>query len=90
MAAHNTGGIVIVQVERLVAAGTLPSRAVQLPGAIVDKARPSHPPKLPIAHLWHLLCVRCLLPSAAPYSLHPWALVACCIQDAHKRCMHPL
>ena len=42
MAAHNTGGKVFVQVERLVASGTLPSRAVQLPGAIVDKARSLH------------------------------------------------
>ena len=37
MAAHNTGGIVIVQVERVVASGTLPARLVHLPGAIVDK-----------------------------------------------------
>lgn len=38
MAAHNTGGIVIVQVERVVASGSLPARQVILPGAIVDKA----------------------------------------------------
>jgi len=37
MAAHNTGGIVIVQVERVVASGTLSARLVHLPGAIVDK-----------------------------------------------------
>ncbi|EIE20813.1 nagb/rpia/CoA transferase-like protein [Coccomyxa subellipsoidea C-169] len=37
MAAHNSGGIVIVQVERLVAPGSLNSRLVHLPGAIVDK-----------------------------------------------------
>lgn len=37
MAAHNSGGIVIVQVERLVAPGTLHARLVHLPGAIVDK-----------------------------------------------------
>ena len=37
MAAHNSGGIVIVQVERLVASGTLPCRSVHIPGAIVDK-----------------------------------------------------
>lgn len=37
MAAHNTGGIVIVQVERVVASGSLPARLVHIPGAIVDK-----------------------------------------------------
>lgn len=37
MAAHNSGGVVIVQVERLVASGTLPARMVHIPGAIVDK-----------------------------------------------------
>eukprot|EP00887_Chlorella_sp_A99_P000146 scaffold16.g146.t1 len=36
MAAHNSGGVVIVQVERVVEAGSLPSPAVHLPGAIVD------------------------------------------------------
>ena len=41
MAAHNTGGIVIVQVERVVASGTLPARVVHLPGAIVDKVAPN-------------------------------------------------
>ena len=39
MAAHNTGGIVIVQVERVVASGSLPARLVHIPGAIVDKVR---------------------------------------------------
>lgn len=37
MAAHNSGGKVIVQVERLVDRDTLPTRSVHLPGAIVDK-----------------------------------------------------
>ena len=37
MAAHNTGGIVIVQVERVVASGSLPARLVHIPGAIIDK-----------------------------------------------------
>ena len=41
MAAHNTGGVVIVQVERVVASGTLPARLVHLPGAIVDKVVPN-------------------------------------------------
>ncbi len=40
MAAHNTGGTVIVQVERVVASGSLPARLVHIPGAIVDKVCP--------------------------------------------------
>lgn len=36
MAAHNNGGTVIVQVERVVKAGTLPSKAVQIPGHLID------------------------------------------------------
>ena len=35
-AAHNSGGTVIVQVKELVPNGTLPARAVRIPGAIVD------------------------------------------------------
>jgi propionate CoA-transferase len=35
-AAHNSGGIVIVQVERLADAGTLSSKAVKIPGLLVD------------------------------------------------------
>jgi propionate CoA-transferase len=36
MAAHNSGGYVICQVERLAEAGSLPSRAIRLPGMLVD------------------------------------------------------
>ncbi len=36
MAAHNSGGIVIVQVERIAARGTLNSRNVKIPGVLVD------------------------------------------------------
>ena len=35
-AAHNSGGTVIVQVKELVPNGSLPARAVRIPGALVD------------------------------------------------------
>lgn len=37
MAAHNSGGKVIVQVERLVDRGSIHTRSAHIPGAIVDK-----------------------------------------------------
>ena len=36
LAAHNNGGIVIAQVKRVVAAGTLPPQQIRVPGVVVD------------------------------------------------------
>ena len=36
MAAHNSGGIVIAEVQRTATAGSLPMRSVQVPGALID------------------------------------------------------
>ncbi len=36
-AARNSGGKVIVQVERVVDRGSIPQRLIHIPGAIVDK-----------------------------------------------------
>ncbi|MCG6893312.1 MAG: acyl CoA:acetate/3-ketoacid CoA transferase [Desulfobacteraceae bacterium] len=43
MAAKNSGGFVIVQVERIADAGTLPARQIKIPGILVDCIVVSHP-----------------------------------------------
>lgn len=40
MAARNSGGLVIVQVDQIVAGGSLPAREVVIPGALVDAVVP--------------------------------------------------
>jgi propionate CoA-transferase len=55
-AARNSGGIVIVQVERLAARGTLPAKAVKIPGVLVDCVVVAEAPE----HHWQTF--------AAPYN----------------------
>ncbi|EPX78193.1 acetyl-CoA--acetoacetyl-CoA transferase subunit alpha [Litoreibacter arenae] len=43
MAVHNAGGVVIVQVERVARAGSLPARDVHIPGILVDAIVVSKP-----------------------------------------------
>lgn len=45
-AAHNSGGKVIVQVERIVDVGSFPQRLIHVPGALVDKVEPQLKPQL--------------------------------------------
>lgn len=52
MAAHNAGGLVIVQVERIVERGSIPPRLVHLPAALVDKARTRHSWRKPSIPPW--------------------------------------
>ena len=72
MAAHNSGGIVIVQVERIVDRGTLPTRHSHIPGAMVDKvvvappeqhwqslANPQYDGSLSGEHSWKSCCFMC-------------------------------
>lgn len=48
MAVKNSGGVVVVQVERVAGSGTLPAREVQIPGILVDAvvvAKPENHPQ---------------------------------------------
>ncbi len=47
MAVRNNGGVVIVQVERVARAGTLPAREVVIPGILVDAVVVAEPEKHP-------------------------------------------
>jgi propionate CoA-transferase len=47
-AVHNSGGVVIVQVERIAERGTLPAKAVKIPGVLVDCVVVSEAPE----HHW--------------------------------------
>lgn len=46
MAAHNNGGKVIVQVKRVVKAGSLDPKAVRVPGVLVDYVVPTDNPEM--------------------------------------------
>ena len=48
IAAHNSGGLVIVQVERIAERGTLPAKQVKIPGILVDCVVVAEDP----AHHW--------------------------------------
>lgn len=46
MAAHNNGGIVIAQVERIAAEGSIPTKDVKVPGILVDCIVVADPPEM--------------------------------------------
>ncbi|WP_295436976.1 CoA-transferase [uncultured Thiodictyon sp.] len=50
-AVHNSGGLVIVQVERLAQRGTLPAKAVKIPGVLVNCVVVAEDPE----HNWQTL-----------------------------------
>ncbi|WP_295393335.1 acyl CoA:acetate/3-ketoacid CoA transferase [uncultured Thiodictyon sp.] len=81
-AAHNCGGLVIVQVERLAERGTLPAKSVKIPGVLVDCVVVAQAPE----HHWQTFAtpydagfaseVRVPMRSIAPMPLCPRKLIA--------------
>lgn len=56
MAAHNSGGKVIVQVERIVDRGTIPARDAHIPGALVDAVTALCPRSAAVLHAARMCC----------------------------------
>jgi len=81
-AAHNSGGLVIVQVERIAERGTLPAKAVKIPGVLVDCVVVAEAPE----HHWQTFAtpydaafsseMRAPMRSVAPMPLDPRKIIA--------------
>ncbi|WP_295438220.1 acyl CoA:acetate/3-ketoacid CoA transferase [uncultured Thiodictyon sp.] len=81
-AAHNSGGLVIVQVERIAERGSLPAKAVKIPGVLVDCVVVAEAPE----HHWQTFAtpydaafaseMRAPMRSVAPMPLDPRKIIA--------------